>query len=101
MPTMPLGRMEPPISQEEGISPHAVEMQNHNARVPITRNQVLSIGEDRTHFRPSAQMLMGSKKILTPKIWRKKSAHLAPNKPSKLCVRRPWLAVFQEGSVDE
>src|SRR3954467_13445643 len=98
---MPLGRMEPPISQEEGMSPHAVETQNHRARVPITRNHVLSIGEDRTHFHPSAQMLIGSRKMLTPKSCRKKSAHWVPNKPNKLWVRRPWLAVFQDGSVGE
>src|SRR3954447_1187413 len=101
IPTSPPGWIAPAISQGRGMRPHAVETQNHSERLPKTRNQVLSMGEERTHFHPSAQTLIGKRKMLSPKTWRKKSAQRAPNSPSRLCVRPAFVAVFQDGSDAE
>src|SRR3954453_14028029 len=98
MTTSPPGGTAPAISHGRGTSPHAVEKQNHKDRLPSTRNHVLSIGEERTHFQPRAQILMGRRKMLSPKTCRKKSAQRAPNKPSRLWVRPICVAVFHDGS---
>src|SRR5438309_7933988 len=90
--------MDPAKSQGRGISPQAADRQNHSDRFPSTRNQVLSMGEERSHFQPSAQMLTGRRKMLSPKTCRKKSAQRAPNSPSRLWVRPACVAVFQDGS---
>src|SRR5438874_8774128 len=93
--------MAPAISQGRGMSPQAVDTQNQRAKLPSTRNHGLSIGDDRTHFQPSAQMWIGSRNTLMPKICSSRSAHFAPKRPSRLCVCVAAVAVSQEGSPGE